>query len=415
METSQESLPATDPSTMPESQKGLARAFIPLLTSAALLMGGVNEAHSADSIGDQTDQTSDHALSLSQEELSEVQKQELPYHITIPQIAGGENNINSGFNTQHLGYDSENIGYAKLPEFKKQIDFISENDQTEVRFGIPRWEVASLTQDKKHVQWNEEQLKYFKEASLYAQSKGLGIFFVTTPPEVPDDFDFETYLSITKEYYTRIAQEFTGVTLQPGNEYDVHNVLNYGTFDQEITEDQLNLYERWLDAASSAIRGVNPAIQITQSLSGYPMNQQTIERWKRVDGHIGKYVDSYSLDTYPKNVESAKALPSLVNAFGDFVHQRDKDIGILVAEVGLPTTEGVYTEEQQGDVLTAASIAYKEAGIKFLPYQLKDEPNQKSDKTLFERIEEKFGIFRADGSKKPAADSVVDALKKENP
>jgi len=258
-------------------------------------------------------------------------------------------------------------------------------------------------------------LKYFKEASVYAQSKGLEIYFVVTPPEVPDDFDFDSYLNITKEYYTRIAQEFTGVILQPGNEYDVHNVKNYGTFDHEISDEQMKLYERWLEAATSAIHKVNPSIQITQSLSGYPMNIQTIEKWKKIDGSIGKYVDIYSLDTYPTSVENAKELPFLVNLFKDYLKEQGKDISVVAAEVGMPTTEGVYTEEQQKEVLTAAIDAYKKDGIKVLPYQLKDEPNQKKEKSIFERIEENFGIFRRDGSKKAAADRVIDALKKENP
>jgi hypothetical protein len=414
MEESQESIIA-EPVTTPEPQRGFTKAFVPLITSAALLFGGVSEAHSAGHSVDSSDQTSDHVLNLSQQELSEIQKTKLPYHLTVPQIANGENNINSGFNTQHLGFDSESIGYAKMTEFKKQIDFISENHQTEVRFGIPRWEVASLTPDKAHVQWNEEQLKYFKEASVYAQSKGLEIYFVVTPPEVPDDFDFDSYLNITKEYYTRIAQEFTGVILQPGNEYDVHNVKNYGTFDHEISDEQMKLYERWLEAATSAIHKVNPSIQITQSLSGYPMNIQTIEKWKKIDGSIGKYVDIYSLDTYPTSVENAKELPFLVNLFKDYLKEQGKDISVVAAEVGMPTTEGVYTEEQQKEVLTAAIDAYKKDGIKVLPYQLKDEPNQKKEKSIFERIEENFGIFRRDGSKKAAADRVIDALKKENP
>ncbi len=412
METPQESINT-------EPNKGITKAFIPLLTSAALLMGGVSEAHSAGPASDQSDQAPDHVQTMSQQELSEIQKTKLPYHVTIPQITNGENNINSGFNTQHLGYDSENIGYAKLPEFKKQIDFISENGQTEVRFGIPRWEVASLTQDRKNIVWNEEQLKYFKEASIYAQSKGLTIFFVTTPPEVPDEFSLDSYLEITKNYYERIANEFTGVTFQLGNEYDVHNFRNYGRYNGEITEEQLKDYEKWLDTATSSIRKVNPSAQITQSLTGYPMNQETIEKWKRVHKYIGKHVDLYSLDTYPTSVKNAKELPSLVNQFGEWIKERNQDndsnIELIVSEVGIPTLDGAYTEAQQAEILPAAITAYKEAGIKVLPYQLKDEPNQKKDKTFFERIEEKFGIFRSDGSKKPAAEPVMEALKKENP
>ena len=87
----------------------------------------------------------------------------------------------------------------------------------------------------------------------------------------------------------------------------------------------------------------------------------------------------------------------------------------MVAELGMPTTEGFYTEKQQEEVLSTATNGFKEARIKVLIYEVQDEPNQKKDKTIFERIEEKFGIFRGDGSKKPAADSVIDALKKENP
>lgn len=406
----------TGPAQVSERSISIKTALIPLFASAGLLMGGA-QTHSSTSAESMTDSGSGHVQTLSQSELSNLQKSKLPYHVTLPQVTNGENKINSGFNT-HLGFDSQEIGYANLPEFKKQIDFISENHQTEVRFGIPRWEVASLTPDKKHVQWNGEQLKYFKEASLYAQSKGLEIYFVATPPEVPDDFDFNTYLEITKEYYGKIAEEFPGVILQPGNEYDAHNVLNYGHYDKEITDEQLQVYQKWLEVATSAIRRVNPSAQITQSLTGYPMNTETIKKWERVYGYIGKFVNSFSLDTYPISVENAQEIPSLVNAFGAFIKERDKDIGLLVAEVGVPTVEGVYTEEQQKDILTAAIEADKKAGIPVIPYQLKNEVSlrkKEDEKNIYEKVEENFGIFRSDGSKKPAAQPVIDELKKENP
>ena len=404
--------------TTPESSRNIGAALIPLFTTAGLLMSGA-QPYSPGIYEGMTYQTSDHVLTLSQSELSEIQKPKLPYRVTLPQISNGENNINSGFNTQHLGFDSESIGYATLPEFKKQIDFISENHQTDVRFGIPRWEVASLTPDKKDIVWNQKELDYFKEASIYAQSQGLNIYFVTTPPEVPDGFNLDSYLAITKKYYNKIANEFTGVTYQLGNEYDAHNVLNYGHYDQEITGEQLQTYQKWLEVATDSIREVNPSAQITQSLTGYPMNSETIKKWEKVHEYIGKYITSYSLDTYPTSVENAKELPILVNEFRNWVKQRnrdnDKDIGFLVAEVGIPTLEGVYTEEQQRQIVPVAILAYKEAGIKVLPYQLKDESSQKKEKSFLERIEERFGIFRSDGSKKPAADPIMDALKTENP
>jgi len=400
----------------PEQRRSLANTVIPLFATAGILMGNT---HLHEAQHDTTSNGQDHVQTLTQAELGKLQRSNLPFQLTVPMIAHGEDNINSGFNTQHLGFDSESIGYAKLPEFKKQIDFISENGQTEVRFGIPRWEVASLTKDKTDIVWNEEQLRYFKEASVYAQSKGLTIFFVTTPPEVPDGFSLDSYKEITKKYYERIANEFTGVTYQLGNEYDAHNVLNYGYYEAEITDEQLATYQEWLEIASSTIHEVNPSAQITQSLTGYPMNQETIEKWKRVHEYIGKYVDVYSLDTYPTSVKNAKELPFLVNQFGEWIKERnqdnDSDIVLIASEVGVPTLDGAYTEEQQAEILTTAITAYKEAGITVIPYQLKDEKSQKKNKTFLEKIEERFGIFRSDGSKKPAADSVIEALKKENP
>jgi hypothetical protein len=73
MEESQESIIA-EPVTTPEPQRGFTKAFVPLITSAALLFGGVSEAHSAGHSVDSSDQTSDHVLNLSQQELSEIQK-----------------------------------------------------------------------------------------------------------------------------------------------------------------------------------------------------------------------------------------------------------------------------------------------------------------------------------------------------
>lgn len=408
-----------NPTIKIEHQRSIGNRIIPLITSAALLMGGASNVHATGPIGDSSSQDAGHVLSLSDSELSEIQGSSLPYHVVVPQVTNGENKINSGFNTQHLGYDSKDVGYANLPEFEKQIDFISENHQTEVRFGIPRWEVASLTPDNKHVQWNEEQLEYFREASLYAQSKGLEIFFVATPPAVPEDFDFDTYLDITKEYYSRIAEEFPGVILQPGNELDKHKIGNYELYTEKISDEQLEMYRRWLEVVASAIHSANPLTQITQSLSGYPMNEQTIKDWERIAESIGENVDIFSLDTYPSDVENAEALPSLVAPFKSFVEEKGKKI--VVAEVGVPTDKDVYTEEEQGDILTAAIKAYKtyedasEAGVKVLAYQLEDEPNQKKDASFKDRIEGEFGIFRSDGSKKEGADSIIGALREENP
>lgn len=375
---------------------GFKKVKLIAAASAALLLGHdriPNYTYNSDTAD------SSHVQMLSDEQQTQLaDNSSLKFKAIIPGVASGENTIQSGANT-HLSVNTEPFGYADLETFEKQVDLLKQYHQTEIRFGIPRWDAAKLSEDKKTIIWNEEEIGYFKQAVKYAQEKGLNVYFVTTPPEVPEGFNFNKYLDITRQYYEKIGEEFRGVIHQPGNEFDVHDINDYHVYEKEISDQDLEKYKIWLDTATRAIRKSDPLVQITQSLSGYPMDEDTIIRWKRINAAIGKFIDFYSLDTYPRNAEEAGNLPLLVSKFGS---ETGKEF--VITELGLPTIGG-YSEQMQGDVVSAAVDAYKKAGIKTLIYELKDEK--------FDDVEGHFGLLDQKGNPKYSFFQVMSALQKE--
>lgn len=379
-----------------EVNKSFSGMRLGMAASVAFLAGGdriavelfVDEAKNTENI-----------LLLSDQALEGVQdfdRSKLTYSVSLPQISAGENNIRSGANT-HIAYEPDILGYSIMETFKDQVDMLRSYNQTEIRFGMPRWEGVKLSWDRKSLEWDEVQLAYFKEALEYAQGKGLEVFFLTTPPEVPVDFDINRYFQITDEFYERIGKEFPGAIHQPGNEYDVHNIFNYGMYGHEISADELEKYRQWLNVATLALRRSNPHAKITQSLTGYPMNDATINKWVRINEKIGQYVDFYSLDTYPSGIDEAKNLANLVDKFEQLTGKKDS----VIAEVGLPTY-GEYSQEDQKAIVCAAINGYKKAGRMTLVYQIKDEK--------FKDVEGHFGLLDGSGKPKPAFLPVMTAL-----
>lgn len=340
-------------------------------------------------------------LHLSDQELQTLQKgrEGLPYKAFLPGIAAGENTILSGANT-HIAINNEPMGYTNLETFREQVDLLRSYNQTEIRFGIPRWEAAQLSSDKKNIVWNENELSYFRDAVRYAESRGLEVFLVTTPPSVPDDFNLDQYLEITKQFYERVGNEFPEVIHQPGNEYDTHNIRNYGDYGHPINDRELSEYGRWLDVATRSLRHSNSLVKVTQSLNGYPINEATMQEWVRVNTIIGPHLDFYSLNTYPSNIAEARKLEEFVLEFERRSGKKDS----VVAEVGLPTYQG-YSMEFQKQILLEAIKTYKDAGRKMLIYEIQDEN--------FNDVQGHFGIIDKNGNPKPAFAPVMTELQKE--
>jgi Glycosyl hydrolase catalytic core len=138
------------------------------------------------------------------------------------------------------------------------------------------------------------------------------------------------------------------------------------------------------------------AVPVTTNLTGWPLNDEREQEWYLVLDAIGDSLDVISIDLYPADNETEIGrLPERMER----VRQR-YGRPIFVAEIGLQTTPGSWTEPDQQRYLTAAIEQLRAVELwGICLYELRDNQSPAG-----------FGITRADSTKKLGFHDVIHAL-----
>ncbi len=278
-----------------------------------------------------------------------------------------------------------------LPRWREDVDLLADHGQNLIRTGIYAWMVAP-----KQDQWSPETAVFFREAFAYARDRGLAINMVV--PGAPDwaqNFGFGQYVETCRWFWTRMRESF-------GDQVDLWQVYNeadhahYQKFTPATRDAKyLGEFAHLLGIAREVFGGVGGR-PITTNLTGWPMNDEREREWYQVLDAIGAPLDVLGIDLYPADNEAEIAiLADRMRRVADRYHKP-----IFVAEIGLQTTPGSWTEEDQRRHVAAAISQLRKVelwGISL--YELRDSSSPGG-----------FGIQRQDGSRKLGFAEVMRAM-----
>jgi len=386
---------------MPSVIKNAARVGL----ATAALSGGALVSTNENSFA--IPQTNPYELKLEDNLQKGVDTSSMVYKVIVGGIArdGADFPTEFGFNT-HL-YANAEPDNLDVNRFKKTVDELVANNQSWIRFNIPRWEGSSLLNGK--LLWNEEELKIFDEAIDYTYNKGLQTFLVVSPPSVEANFSKDGYTKITHDYFTTLAMRYKDKIniWQINNEIDLHSPADYSenTFEKRDQEFILS----HVRAASDAIRAIDPNATITVNVSGWPMNDKTQENWEKFIEPLLPYINVVSLDLYPDgNTEEIKKLPIRVEEI-----RRKFKLPIYISETGICTVGCDLNNLTQKDIITQTIHELLKARPNaIIIYEYTDELKHEDfpKRPISDQVQGSFGVTRMDGSKNPGFEEIIRAM-----
>ena len=328
--------------------------------------------------------------------------QNLPYKLFIAEVARdipapSFQPTEFGFNT-HLSSDESSV--LDFDRFKDTVDDLAMNKQEWIRFNIPRWEGADLSDGE--LLWNEKELELFDDAIKYAKEKNLQVFLVAAPPTVDKDFSSDDYARITHEYFTKLAGRYSSEIdmWQINNEIDVHHPADY-SLDGVLNRDKEFILAH-VKSASEAIKKIDSDANITVNVTGWPMNDTTQRNWEEFIEPLTPYINAVSLDLYPNG--NKVEIDKLTERVNDIKERFN--LPIYISETGVCTIGCDLNGMTQKDIIIATIDALLEANPRaIIIYEYTDEdiPNQQ---------EGSFGITDISGNEKPGYDEITNKMQK---
>jgi hypothetical protein len=277
-----------------------------------------------------------------------------------------------------------------VARWRADIDTLAEHGQNLVRTGIYAWKVAA-----EQGRWDPQMVAFFREQLAYARSLGMGINLVV--PGAPDwakSFGFDGYAAACTWFWTQMRQGF-GDQVELWQAFNEADHAHYQRF-TPATRDAAYLRElaQLLSAARDTLG--RDGVPVTTNLTGWPLNDEREQEWYLVLDAIGDSLDVIGIDLYPADNETEIGrLPERMER----VRQR-YGRPIFVAEIGLQTTPGSWTEPDQQRYLTAAIEQLRAVELwGICLYELRDNQSPAG-----------FGITRADSTKKLGFHDVIHAL-----
>jgi hypothetical protein len=157
----------------------------------------------------------------------------------------------------------------------------------------------------------------------------------------------------------------------------------------------------WVDASADPWIGADhprfEEVGLFDSVCGF-------EPGSRVD-RMCQTIDYISLDPYlDKNIEAIERFPEVIGYFSTRYQKP-----VVVAELGLPTGDGRFTEEDQGKYIAMAVDSIQGGKVRpyaVLLYEFRDEAMRAG-------AEASFGFNRADGRPKPGLAGVLEVIRND--
>jgi len=337
---------------------------------------------------------------------------ELTYKLYLGGIASSNDEYlptEFGFNTHIFANSGENDEeLLDLDRFKNTVDELSANNQSWIRFNIPRWEGVKLTEGQ--LIWNEAELSVFDEAMKYAKDKKLEIFLVATPPPVDKSTNKEDYAKVTSDYFSYIAQRYKDSidVWQINNEIDVHHPADY-TYNEFEKRDK-EFIEAHVKAASESIRAQDPRANITVNVTGWPVTDDVQRNWEEYIEPLLPYINAISLDLYPDgNISQIESLSERVESMREKFH-----LPIYVSETGVCTVGCNLNGMSQKEILIRILDDLIEAKPKaIIMYEYTDETLTGFANKNDNQVEGSFGITDLQGNKKEGYYEILNKMQKE--
>lgn len=203
------------------------------------------------------------------------------------------------------------------------------------------------------IAFDAEGLETVDTALDLARQAGLTVYLVTagSVPVGILDASGRDYLGVMTEYWRGLAMRY-------GDRVDVWQVFNEADGLHFRTAQSLGdgppaayLAElaEVLDAAARTIRSLAPGVRVTTTAGGYPVDDAMEERWARFFGAVGGPLDVLAVGLYPQ--ADYRSIDSLTSRLERLRSRMDHPV--IVAEVGLQTRRGCFTEADQGTFLAA--------------------------------------------------------------
>jgi len=287
------------------------------------------------------------------------------------------------------------IDETAMDRWRADIDTLVANGQNLVRTSVYAWLVAPSKE-----YWDGEAVAFYRQALQYARDRGLAINMVV--PGAPDwaqDYDFDEYVDACTWFWTAMRDAYDDqVDLwQPYNEADHAHYQKFTPTPRESADafDQyLGEFAHMLGVASEVLgRDGTP---VTTNLTGWPMDDEREQEWYHVLNAIQPALDVISLDLYP--ADSAKEIGLLAERMERVRKKYGKPV--FVAEIGLQTTPGSWTESDQKRYVPAAIKQLRTVDLwGVCLYELRDNEETAG-----------FGIQNLDGAAKPGFTAVMQAM-----
>ena len=287
------------------------------------------------------------------------------------------------------------IDQAALPRWRADVDTLVSHGQNLIRTSVYAWLVAPAK-----FEWNPEASAFYRDALGYARDRGLAINMVVPgSPDWSQDYPFEDYAEACSWFWTTMRDNFDDMVdlWQPYNEADHSHYQKFTGAPREDSDE----YARYLGefgymlGVAREVLGRN-GTPVTTNLTGWPMNDAREQEWYTVLDAIQPALDVLSLDLYPADSEAEIAR---LAERGERVRQR-YDKPVFIAEIGLQTTPGSWTEADQRAYVPAAIKTLRTGKVwGICLYELRDNESPAG-----------FGIIRQDGSQKPGFATVMSAM-----
>lgn len=310
--------------------------------------------------------------------------------------------ISYGFNT-HLSANPAEGENLTLEAFKADIEQMAAMNMEAIRFNIWEWEIAHL--------------EPYDQVIDFAREKGLAIHLVTNVPRLsPNGENLEEDLAKTRAYYTALASRWQGKinSWQIFNEADDHTYWNYSRI-ENAPEGQSPYPAGYLDnfgqivkTANEVIKSIDTSTKTTVNVSLWIGSDPWLDEGRLpveealLFNAVEDSIDYISLDIYADtNVEAINKLPDLISNFS-LVYGKP----VLITELGIPTGDGRFNEQDQAEFVSLAIDAMQAGEIRpeaILLYEYRDE-------AMKSRTEGSFGFTDIHGNPKPALEEVLEAI-----
>lgn len=288
-----------------------------------------------------------------------------------------------------------------LRDFERDLRAVREGGGGWVRLAVRAYDVVEDWDRDGAIAFDEQALDTVDRALDLARAAHLRVYLVTAD-SVPEDVlqsSGRTFLATMTEYW-RVLAERLGDRVevwQVFNEADGMHIRTGQSLGQIPPTSYLKELAAVLTRARRAIRSAAPGVEVTTTAGGYPVDDAMEQRWARFFGVVGPRLDVVGVDLYPQTDQARiDALGERLERLHRLVHKP-----VVVAELGLQTCAGCFSEEEQGAGLSSALTALRTAPVReVLLYELRD-----SD-------QDQFGVLHADWSPKSGAGRISEALRR---